>query len=399
MPRPKIGPRLYLRKGRIDSRSGKRLPDVYFIRDGQDQVSTGCGPDRFPEAEVRLAAYIAEKWTPESARPESRSDPAQVLIADVLAYYGRRKDGKIQRDHATMQGFVNSLLDWWDESALSDVTSENCEAYVAHRITMPDKRYTRDPANAPRVKTETARCELETLSAAIGVWDDQYHLTRRPKVSLPVKGDTHREALTRSQAAALLKAAMGYRRRGNGSWERLGASARANRAHLRRFLLLGLYTGSRHGVMTSLMWIESPKDAWADLDKGMVYRRGKTEADRPTKRRPVVKMPRRLVAHMRRWMAADEKAKVEVNAVLHHGGRKLTKIRTGFEGIVRDAGLAGEITPHWMRHTCATWLMEAGVDMWEAAAYTGMTVAVLEKHYAHHRPDYQSAAHQAFSRR
>ena len=71
----------------------------------------------------------------------------------------------------------------------------------------------------------------------------------------------------------------------------------------------------------------------------------------------------------------------------------------GFEGIVRDAGLDPDITPHWLRHTCATWLMEAGVDMWDAAAFTGMTVAVLEAHYAHHRPDYQAAQTAAIGRK
>ena len=78
---------------------------------------------------------------------------------------------------------------------------------------------------------------------------------------------------------------------------------------------------------------------------------------------------------------------------LHHGGNPIAgKIRRGFAGCVRDAGLPDEITPHWMRHTCATWLMEQGAEMWEAAAYTGMTTAVLEKHYGHHRPDYQAGA-------
>lgn len=36
--------------------------------------------------------------------------------------------------------------------------------------------------------------------------------------------------------------------------------------------------------------------------------------------------------------------------------------------------------------------MEAGVDIWLAASYIGMTTATLEKHYAHHRPDYQAEA-------
>jgi integrase len=398
MPRPSKGPRLYLRRGRVDAKSGRPLPDVYFIRDGQGQVSTGCGPDSLPAAERQLAAFIAKKWTPEAARSPSRSDPAQVLIADVLAYYGRRKADKLRRDKATMNGFVNRLLDWWGERTLSDVTESNCEAYAAARITQPDARY-KDSAKAPRVSLETARCELEVLSAAIGAWDREYHLTRRPVVTLPAKAESQRDALSRQEAASLLRAAMGHRRRENGSWERLGASAAANRAHLRRFLLIGLYTGSRHSVITSLLWEESATNAWVDLEKGMVFRRGKSEAERGTKRRPVVRLPARLLAHMRRWRAMDAKAATKdkpMLAVVHHGGDPLAgKVRTGFEGIVRDAGLDPAITPHWLRHTCVTWLMERGVDMWEAAAYAGMTVKVLEDHYAHHRPDHHAAARKA----
>jgi hypothetical protein len=33
--------------------------------------------------------------------------------------------------------------------------------------------------------------------------------------------------------------------------------------------------------------------------------------------------------------------------------------------------------------------------MWLSAAYLGMTVATLEKHYGHHRPDYQAQASRA----
>jgi hypothetical protein len=56
-------------------------------------------------------------------------------------------------------------------------------------------------------------------------------------------------------------------------------------------------------------------------------------------------------------------------SVLHHGGEPIAgKIRTGFEGCVRDAGLPEEITPHWMRHTCGDLAHGGGVDMWEARA-------------------------------
>lgn len=86
-----------------------------------------------------------------------------------------------------------------------------------------------------------------------------------------------------------------------------------------------------------------------------------------------------------------------VDHVLHHGGAPIaTKVNKGFDAVVKDAGLE-HVTPHWLRHTCATWLMESGVDLWEAAAYTGMTPSVLLKHYGHHRPDHHAAARSAFT--
>jgi integrase len=124
----------------------------------------------------------------------------------------------------------------------------------------------------------------------------------------------------------------------------------------------------------------------------------------------MVKIPPRLLAHMRRWKAADaklmetrRKAEPELpttNAIVHHGGHALAgRIRRGFAGCVRDAGLPEEITPHWQRHTAATWLMENGADPWQASGYLGMNAKTLMDHYGHHRPDHQAGALKAMARR
>lgn len=63
-----------------------------------------------------------------------------------------------------------------------------------------------------------------------------------------------------------------------------------------------------------------------------------------------------------------------------------------------DAGLGADVTPHVLRHTAATWLMQAGTDMWEAAGYLGMTVETLSARYGHHHPDHLAGAKRAFSR-
>lgn len=64
--------------------------------------------------------------------------------------------------------------------------------------------------------------------------------------------------------------------------------------------------------------------------------------------------------------------------------------------IVRDA--AG-VTPHFLRHTAATWLMQRGADPWQAAGYLGMSLNVLLSNYGHHYPDYLSDAVNKISER
>jgi integrase len=411
MPRKAKGARLYLRQGRRDSITGRVRPSQYFIRDGAREIGTGCRPERLSDAERALSEYIAAKWQPAAPSADDRRDPAKVLVADVLALYAVEKAPKLASDPKSTAGFIKHLLAWWGSRTLADVKRSTCLAYVVHRTSMTNSRAKAGPDRpAPRqVSDQTARRELETLSSAIGYWNGENTLTTRPIVTLPDRPESPRDALTRSEAASLLWAALGWRKASDGTWRRLGLSQRANRAHLRRAIVIGLYTGSRPAVTRTLLWGESATSPWVDLDAGVIYRRGRDVREQRTKRTPVVKLPSRLLAHMRRWRRLDREREAQLrlrdpdrvlNSVLHHGNAPLAgKIRTGFEGCVRDAGLNPEISPHWLRHTAATWLMENGVDPWTASGFLGMTVTTLEKHYGHHRPDYQIGAAGSFSRR
>ena len=42
-----------------------------------------------------------------------------------------------------------------------------------------------------------------------------------------------------------------------------------------------------------------------------------------------------------------------------------------------DAGLGPDVTPHVLRYTAATWLMQSGTNSWEAAGFLGMSVEML----------------------
>jgi integrase len=61
------------------------------------------------------------------------------------------------------------------------------------------------------------------------------------------------------------------------------------------------------------------------------------------------------------------------------------------------AGLNGKVTPHTLRHTAATWLMQRVVPVWEAAGFLGMSAEVLLGTYGHHHPDFLHGAANAMT--
>ncbi len=75
----------------------------------------------------------------------------------------------------------------------------------------------------------------------------------------------------------------------------------------------------------------------------------------------------------------------------------MKSVKTGFAHAVAIAGLEGKVTPHTLRHTAATWLMQLGVPIWQAAGYLGMSVQTLERTYGHHHPDYMRGAAEAIT--
>ena len=70
---------------------------------------------------------------------------------------------------------------------------------------------------------------------------------------------------------------------------------------------------------------------------------------------------------------------------------------------VRERGearqISGKVTPHTLRHTATTWLMEAGVDKWEAGGFLEMSVEMLDRVCRHHHSDHPKAAARAIGYR
>jgi hypothetical protein len=80
-------------------------------------------------------------------------------------------------------------------------------------------------------------------------------------------------------------------------------------------------------------------------------------------------------------------------------GKPVASVKNAFRSAVELANLPGKITPHTLRHTAATWLMQRGVPIWEAAGFLGMSPEVLQDTYGHHHPDYLQGAAAAISQK
>lgn len=309
----------------------------WLIRDGSYGIRTGCPESDRRGAEKKLIEYIASKHQP------ARSD--DPLIADILLAYGNEHLAAT-RSAANGAYNIKSLSSWWGDKKLSDVTAINCRSYAK----------TKKPA--------AGRRDLEVLRASIHHWHREHGpLPVIPAVVMPDKPAPRERWITRDEAARLL-------------WH-------ARRTpHLARFILLALYTGSRSGVLLRLEW------SWIDLRRGLMARRAPGAIEAKNKRTPTARLGKRILAHLRRWHRLDGKHR---KFVCHYDGQPVTKLRRSFPRAVKKAKLK-EVTPHVLRHSRATWLMQKGVDPWKAAGHLGMSVETLLRVYGHHHPDYQKEA-------
>ena len=372
MPRPSKGARLYKRKARF--RHGKLVGQaVWVIKDGGRHIATGClagasetKPPR--EAEQALADYIAQKYQP----ARQRRDIEEIDCADVLAIY--LTDVGEPAKQFEIEARIDRLNEYWGGKMLAQVNAKTCAGYVKRRG-----------------NTGGARRDLETFRAAINHHAKEGFHRGVVRVSLPPKGEARDRWLTRKEAAALIWHCWRYREKQTiHSGKSKGGAVNTERRplrHVARFILIGLYTGTRAGAIATASPYREEGRSYVDLDRGIFYR--KAIGRRATKKRQTpAPIPPRLLVHMRRWTSR----RLIAACFVEFNGKPVASVKRGFQSAVRLAGLAGRVTPHTLRHTAATWLMQRGVPIWEAAGFLGMSPEVLQETYGHHHPDFLQGA-------
>jgi integrase len=177
-------------------------------------------------------------------------------------------------------------------------------------------------------------------------------------------------------------------------WDAKGRRHRTKiNRHLARFILVALYTGTRHDAILRLQWMPNVAGGWFDLDSGVLYKRP-TDSVESAKRRPPIPIPPRLMPHLRRWR------RLTARHVIEWAGKPIaSQERRAWRTARELAGLGQEVTPHILRHTCATMLLQLGVSVYDVAGVIGTTEDVVRRTYGHHAHDHLRQAVAVLSRR
>jgi integrase len=365
-------PRLWLKPTQRDDTGRITHHATWYVKEGTRRESTGCGEEDAQGAAAYLAEYISRRYLEEALKGSRRAD--QVPVADVIALYLRDVVNGHARPKET-KARLSSILDFFGDKMLSDINGDLCRAY------------------AVRAKTDSAaRRALEDLRAAIKHHRKEGKCSEVVEIVMPLRRPHRERWLTRTEAARLIWRAWTYREVQKGV-----QTDKRPRRHIARFILVGLYTGTRAGPICEAAMCPTIGRGWVDLSEGVFYRRA--PGRKATKKRaPPVRLPNRLLAHLRRW----HRLGISRESVIEYEGRAVKRVTKAFNAAVLDAGLAaehGKVTPHILRHTAATWLMQRGVDPWIAAGYLGMTIQTLIQNYGHHHPEHLGAAREAFDHR
>ncbi len=256
-----------------------------------------------------------------------------VTAATAAAYMGRIKAMRDPSAH-TLKAYTSDLKDFGrflDENALCPRQTETLVAYVEHLMV--------ERAVAPR----TLRRRMACLR---GFYKDMVRtavITQSPFAGLEMQLPRPRSlprALTREETRKLAEKASSICAGRN-----LPLSARAFPAAV----LLLISVGLRVGELVQLR----PSDFDADIGALLVRGKGRRE-------RCVFVVDKRL-RHIMTRLAARPRA---VGLLAPDAADWSTQsVRRELRRFARAAGVEKRVTPHMLRHTCATLLLEDGVDL------------------------------------
>lgn len=308
------------------------------------------------QKQVEARRFLAEYRVTSDAPPP----PASPTIGEILDGY---EADRSRRQHSPSLAYdVATLKRHLEHLPAHLMNAKQSEAYWDKRRTEPARTASAKYRTRPKPLSDgTLIRELGVLRAALAWAVREKWIPSAPDVRRPSAPQARDRWLTREEFRRVMKA--------------------AKAPHVRLFIALAVYTGGRMGALLELTWDR------VDL----AARRINLGEGRGRKRRATVPIVDELYAEL-----AQARETATTGFVIEHGGHPVATVKTGIRAAAKRAGIEG-VTPHVFRHTAATWMVQGGISFHMVASYLGNSVAMVEKVYGHHSPEWLKQAAKALS--
>ena len=310
-----------------------------FVYEGrQHRHSTGTSNKRLAEAILgKIRTQIVEGRFFE--KPKEESHTFQELMERYLTEHAARRANRKREQYC-----VNNLKEFFGNPQLCHITPKQI-------VTYKNKRF------ADGVKPATINRELTTLKKAFNLARREWEwCTDNPvcRVSMERENNTRDRWLTREEEMRLLDAALPW---------------------FREVTVFALNTGMRMGEITALTW------AGVDLFRRTVtIFRSKNGECRTI---PVNETVLSLVKHKH-----SNRGKNTDLVFTSQAGTALdgANIRRALSSALKRSKIQ-DFHFHDLRHTCATRMVQAGVDLYKVQRILGHKSPIMTQRYAHHYPE------------
>lgn len=341
----------------------------------------------------------ADVLTPAQAREEAQAILAGTTLGDDPAEAKKRA-----RAH-TLGTFLEAEYEPWAAAHMKtgDEAIARIRACFPRLLKMKLHEITAwqvEKWRAKRIKAGRARAtvnkDIATLRAALAKAQQWGHLEAHPLKGLkPLKDDASARVrfLSPEEEERLMAALCGREedlraerdsanawRRDRGYPELPDLRAVEFADYLRPMVLLSLNTGLRRGELFNLEWAD------VDLPGGLLTVRGEGAKTHQTRHIPLNTDAKNVLAAWRGQVAGP-------GLVFRSpkGGRRFDNVNKAWRAVLKRAKVAG-FRWHDMRHTFASRLVQAGVDLNTVRDLLGHSSIAMVLRYAHLSPEVKAAA-------
>jgi integrase len=340
---------------------------------------------------VQLAQIAADARAP-------KAPPAPTIRWIVDRYIEAVERRKPDRNHAPLKASLRPVKERLGDLRWDQLTQDEVDSYVEWRLTNErwagDGKARQNPVGT--ISRSTAQKDLRMLRTALNDALARRFIPHEVKFRINVTAAASKDVwLTKAEVRRMLDVCE-PRETERGEDGKVTARRR-NRDHLYAFILISTATAARKEAVLSLGWdqvyIPRPEDMPEDvrlMDIETMTVNGNAYIDfgdgHGNKRRPTMPIGKNWLLMNYLVFGGDK----EQPYVISYRGKSVKDIKKGLAKVVDEAGMKKKVTPHTLKHTAITWMVQSGMKLTTISELTNTSEKILRSVYSHHRPDYQA---------